>query len=51
MLEDGKTVAAAARDLGLAESSLRNWIEQSRVDRTKEKPGSVRPGGRQHGQT
>ena len=26
VLDEGKTVAAAARDLGLTESSLRNWV-------------------------
>ena len=31
--------AAAARDLGLTESSLRNWVEQARADRTKGKTG------------
>ena len=39
VLDDGKTVAAAARDLGLTESSLRNWVEQARADRTKGKTG------------
>jgi transposase len=39
VLDEGKTVAAAARDLGLTESSLRNWVEQSRADRTKGKTG------------
>ena len=29
----------AARDLGLTESSLRNWVEQARADRTKGKTG------------
>jgi transposase len=32
VLDEGKT--AAARDLGLTESSLRNWAEQARADRT-----------------
>ena len=32
VLDEGKTVAAAARDLGLTESSLRNWVEQARAD-------------------
>ena len=27
------------RDLGLTESSLRNWVEQARADRTKGKTG------------
>jgi transposase len=39
VLDQGKTVAAAARDLGLTESSLRNWVEQARADRTKGKTG------------
>jgi len=32
-------VGAAARDLDLTESSLRNWVEQARADRGKGKPG------------
>ena len=39
VLDEGKTVAAAARDLGLTESSLRNWVEQARADATKGKTG------------
>ena len=39
VLDEGKTVASAARDLDLTESSLRNWVEQSRADRTKGKTG------------
>ncbi len=39
MLDESKTVAAAARDLGLTESSLRNWVEQARADRTQGKTG------------
>jgi transposase len=39
VLDEGKTVAAAARDLGLTESSLRNWVEQARADRTEGKTG------------
>jgi len=39
VLDEGKTVAAAARDLGLTESSLRNWVEQARADRTTGKTG------------
>lgn len=30
--ESGKTVAAAARDLDLAENSLRNWVKQAEID-------------------
>ena len=39
VLDEGKTVASAARDLGLTESPLRNWVEQARADRTKGKTG------------
>jgi transposase len=39
VLDEGKTVAAAARDLGLTESSLRNWVEQARADQTQGKTG------------
>src|SRR3954467_14536273 len=39
VLEEGKTVGAAARDLDLTESSLRKWVEQARGDRTKGKTG------------
>ena len=39
VLDEGKTVASAARDLGLTESSLHNWVEQARADRTKGKTG------------
>ena len=39
VLDEGKTVAAAARNLGLTESSLRNWVEQARADRTKGRTG------------
>ena len=38
VLDEGKTVAAAAH-LGLTESSLRNWVEQARADRTHGKTG------------
>src|SRR3954452_14426733 len=39
VLDEGQSVAAVARDLGLTESSLRNWVEHSRADRTKGKSG------------
>ena len=39
VLDEGKTVAAVARDLGLTESSLRNWVEHARADRTKGRTG------------
>ena len=39
VLEEGKTVGAAARDLDLTESALRNWVEQARADRTQGRTG------------
>jgi transposase len=39
VLDEGKTVAGAARDLGLTESSLRNWVEQARADRSNGRTG------------
>jgi transposase len=39
VLDEGKTVAGVARDLSLTESSLRNWVEHARADRTKGKTG------------
>lgn len=39
VLDEGKTVGAAARDLDLTASSLRNWVERARADRGKGKPG------------
>jgi transposase len=39
VLDEGKTVAAVARDLGLSESSLRNWVDQADADRTQGKTG------------
>jgi len=39
VLDEGKSVGAAARDLDLTESSLRNWVERARADRGKGKPG------------
>ena len=41
VLEEGKTVAAAARDLDLTESALRNWVEQARADAGRGKPGAL----------
>ena len=35
VLDEGQSVAAAARDLGLTESSLRNWVDHARADRTQ----------------
>ncbi len=39
VLDQEQTVASAARDLGLTESSLRNWVEQARADRTHGRTG------------
>ncbi len=41
VLEEGKTVAAAARDLDLTESSLRTWVEQARADQGRGRPGAL----------
>lgn len=41
VLEQGQTVAAAARDLDLTESALRNWVEQARTDAGRGKPGAL----------
>ena len=39
VLDEGKSVGAAARDLDLTESALRNWVERARADRTGGKTG------------
>ena len=39
VLDEGKTVAAVARDLGLTESALRTWVDRARADRTQGKTG------------
>ncbi len=39
VLDEGKSVGAAARDLDLTESSLRHWVERARADRGKGKAG------------
>lgn len=39
VLDEGKSVSAVARDLDLTVSSLRNWVEQARADRTHGKTG------------
>ena len=35
VLDEGKSVGAAARDLDLTESALRDWVERARADRTQ----------------
>jgi len=39
VLDDGKTIAAVARDLDLTASALRSWVLQARADRTKGRTG------------
>ena len=39
VLDEGKTVAAVARDLELTESALRSWVQQAQADRTGGKTG------------
>jgi len=47
VLEEGKSVGAAARDLDLTESSLRNWVEQVRADSSTGTPGVLTTGERE----
>src|SRR5688572_6063480 len=47
VLEEGKSVGGAARDLDLTESSLRNWVERTRADRGRGKPGVLTTGERE----
>ncbi|HTE55606.1 MAG TPA: IS3 family transposase [Kofleriaceae bacterium] len=39
VLDEGRSVAQAARELGLTPSSLSNWVRQARADRSKGKSG------------
>lgn len=39
VLDEGKRIAAAARDLDLTESALRQWVERARADRTQGRTG------------
>jgi transposase len=39
VLDDGKTVAAVARDLDVTESALRTWVDHARADRSGGKTG------------
>ncbi|RYZ12768.1 MAG: IS3 family transposase, partial [Myxococcaceae bacterium] len=41
VLEEGKTIPQAARDLDLTESALRLWVEQTKTDRGGGKPGAL----------
>lgn len=39
VLDEGKTIAQVARDLDLTATSLSNWVEQARADRSNGKTG------------
>ena len=39
VLDEGKTVGAAARELDLTPSSLGNWVRHAQADRTKGRTG------------
>jgi len=41
VLKQGISVAQTARDLGLNESNLSNWVKQAKVDRGKGPPGAL----------
>jgi transposase len=39
VLDEGKTIAATARDLDLTPSALRTWVDRARADRTRGRTG------------
>ena len=39
VLDEGQTIASAARDLDLTESAVRTWVDRARADRTGGKTG------------
>jgi transposase len=39
VLDEGKSIAATARDLDLTQSALRHWVELARADRTQGRTG------------
>ena len=39
VLDEGKTVGAAARGLDLAETAVRDWVRRAQADRTKGRTG------------
>ena len=39
VLDEGKSVGAAARDLDLTETALREWVKRTQADRTKGRTG------------
>ncbi|WP_233596697.1 transposase [Corallococcus sp. CA041A] len=47
VLEEGKSIPQAARDLDLTESALRLWVEQTKTDRGEGRPGALATGERE----
>jgi transposase len=41
VIDEGKSVGQAARELDLTESALRMWVERARADRGTGKPGAL----------
>jgi transposase len=41
VIDEGKSVGQAARELDLTESALRMWVERARTDRGTGKPGAL----------
>jgi transposase len=39
VLDEGKSVGSAARDLDLTETALREWVKRAQADRTKGRTG------------
>jgi transposase len=39
VLDEGKSMAAVARDLDLTETALREWVKRTQADRTKGRTG------------
>jgi transposase len=39
VLDEGRTVAAVARELDLTETAFRHWVEQARANRSQGKTG------------
>ncbi len=39
VLDEGKTVGAAARDLDLTETALREWVKRAQADRSNGRTG------------
>ena len=39
VLDEGKTVGAAARDLDLTETALREWVRRAQADRSRGRSG------------